>query len=571
KYLNDASPKNKYWARYSTVFTVAEVNLMEKQLLFLLDFDLRIDNSDLNEAAAVFFNGGVAADVLLTPTTPPATAPQQPAAVAEPVSALPAAPPIGDSAHMSVGYKPIDGYVPCTAHKPQTDSKIYPPTLGLGSSSEAQNPAKRQASGCHAYTLRETAITEPSTRLADKRQNRLTSAISSTSTKTPTSLLRQMPTDDKATLHPSPKKRAVSRGHLSNVPHPSPVYHHTGMQSMATTVQMPSAATASSACFLQPLEQATIKYASSRYQQQRYDPQATQGRQGTRTMPRASVSIPSFRAADAVPSGTSPLGHLSGSSAAGSSRRPKDQRTLRHQSTLPDMGRLGSERLANALHAHGTGPELSAMPQSLAAMMKAHLNAPALPVLAPPPARLASGSYRSDYSPGNTLVYEPSPITAGCSVDRLRSYSRQPSESHGTLDTLPVSALSALSVEARKLQAAAEHAGSSDYETDRTLSYSHAPGSRGHYVPQGYNPPSNSGFESSATNNSSSSNNNNNAGGGWQLKSKLLHPLSSWFRSSRHHSVSHEPASSPGVASAPKYVLDAAYSQQPCNLRSGAS
>ncbi|KAJ2402302.1 PHO85 cyclin-1 [Coemansia sp. RSA 2559] len=54
KYLNDASPKNKYWARYSTMFTVAEVNLMEKQLLFLLDFDLRIDNEDLNEAASAF-------------------------------------------------------------------------------------------------------------------------------------------------------------------------------------------------------------------------------------------------------------------------------------------------------------------------------------------------------------------------------------------------------------------------------------------------------------------------------------------------------------------------------------
>ena len=54
KNLNDSSPKNKHWARYSSVkgfegfgFSVTEVNLMEKQLLFLLDWDLRITPQDL--------------------------------------------------------------------------------------------------------------------------------------------------------------------------------------------------------------------------------------------------------------------------------------------------------------------------------------------------------------------------------------------------------------------------------------------------------------------------------------------------------------------------------------------
>ncbi|RUS31289.1 hypothetical protein BC938DRAFT_478109 [Jimgerdemannia flammicorona] len=56
KYLNDSSPKNKYWARYSSVFSVLEINLMEKQLLFLLDFDLRITEEDLFEHLSVFFN-----------------------------------------------------------------------------------------------------------------------------------------------------------------------------------------------------------------------------------------------------------------------------------------------------------------------------------------------------------------------------------------------------------------------------------------------------------------------------------------------------------------------------------
>jgi len=55
KYLNDSSPKNKHWANYSVVsstaytfgFSRTEVNLMEKQLLFLLDWDLRISTEDL--------------------------------------------------------------------------------------------------------------------------------------------------------------------------------------------------------------------------------------------------------------------------------------------------------------------------------------------------------------------------------------------------------------------------------------------------------------------------------------------------------------------------------------------
>ena len=54
KNLNDSSPKNKHWARYSSVrgyegfgFTLTEVNLMEKQLLYLLDWDLNIRENDL--------------------------------------------------------------------------------------------------------------------------------------------------------------------------------------------------------------------------------------------------------------------------------------------------------------------------------------------------------------------------------------------------------------------------------------------------------------------------------------------------------------------------------------------
>lgn len=51
KYLNDSSPKNKHWAVYAVLFDVLEINLMEKQLLFLLDYDLRFEE---DEACALF-------------------------------------------------------------------------------------------------------------------------------------------------------------------------------------------------------------------------------------------------------------------------------------------------------------------------------------------------------------------------------------------------------------------------------------------------------------------------------------------------------------------------------------
>jgi len=64
KYLNDSSPKNKHWANYSVIsnsachfgFSRTEVNLMEKQLLLLLDWDLRITEEDLYRELDVFLS-----------------------------------------------------------------------------------------------------------------------------------------------------------------------------------------------------------------------------------------------------------------------------------------------------------------------------------------------------------------------------------------------------------------------------------------------------------------------------------------------------------------------------------
>lgn len=54
KSLNDSSPKNKHWARYTVMkgydgfgFSLSEVNLMERQLLFWLDWETRVTENDL--------------------------------------------------------------------------------------------------------------------------------------------------------------------------------------------------------------------------------------------------------------------------------------------------------------------------------------------------------------------------------------------------------------------------------------------------------------------------------------------------------------------------------------------
>ncbi|EGO01453.1 hypothetical protein SERLA73DRAFT_25502, partial [Serpula lacrymans var. lacrymans S7.3] len=103
KYLNDSSPKNKHWAAYGALFDLAEINLMEKQLLFLLDYDLRFDEAEACIHLASFMpfhctpttqqqetrsaavervsKAGKARAQAQHPPTPPYDSAQQPAAV----------------------------------------------------------------------------------------------------------------------------------------------------------------------------------------------------------------------------------------------------------------------------------------------------------------------------------------------------------------------------------------------------------------------------------------------------------------------------------------------------------
>src|SRR5260221_13308466 len=54
KYLNDSSPKNKHWSSHSLFFDTPEINLMEKQLLVLLNYDLRFDEDEACRLFAPF-------------------------------------------------------------------------------------------------------------------------------------------------------------------------------------------------------------------------------------------------------------------------------------------------------------------------------------------------------------------------------------------------------------------------------------------------------------------------------------------------------------------------------------
>ncbi|WVW81355.1 hypothetical protein I302_103346 [Kwoniella bestiolae CBS 10118] len=77
KYLNDSSPKNMHWQKYGRFFSLAEVNLMEKQLLYLLDYNLRVEEPELIHHLRNFWNPAPVAKALPIPT-PEARIPSPP-------------------------------------------------------------------------------------------------------------------------------------------------------------------------------------------------------------------------------------------------------------------------------------------------------------------------------------------------------------------------------------------------------------------------------------------------------------------------------------------------------------
>ncbi|KAG0328619.1 hypothetical protein BG000_000401, partial [Podila horticola] len=98
KYLNDQSPKNKHWSAHSQVFSVGEVNLMEKQLLSLLDFDLRITEADLASSLQEFMQQSAPSGLSINTSLASSSSTYRRYSACSPVSAL--SPPA--SAHKPV-------------------------------------------------------------------------------------------------------------------------------------------------------------------------------------------------------------------------------------------------------------------------------------------------------------------------------------------------------------------------------------------------------------------------------------------------------------------------------------
>lgn len=92
KYLNDSSPKNKHWCRYAQMFSQAEINLMEKQLLFLLDYNLSITEEEVCHYAAPFLEQYGYEEEVLSPVSMSSSLPVTPRLCSGPVVDIPAEP-----------------------------------------------------------------------------------------------------------------------------------------------------------------------------------------------------------------------------------------------------------------------------------------------------------------------------------------------------------------------------------------------------------------------------------------------------------------------------------------------
>lgn len=86
KYLNDSSPKNCHWQRYGRFFSLPEVNLMERQLLFLLDYDLSVTEQQVIRHLEPFWAQAPLplAPAKVAPATPVALVPSVPVRVTIP-------------------------------------------------------------------------------------------------------------------------------------------------------------------------------------------------------------------------------------------------------------------------------------------------------------------------------------------------------------------------------------------------------------------------------------------------------------------------------------------------------
>ncbi|KAI8886479.1 hypothetical protein K501DRAFT_331256 [Backusella circina FSU 941] len=63
KYVHDTALNNKYWVTFSQIFSASEINLMERQLLQLLDYNIEIPVEDYNEIVCSLLQAKIVADL----------------------------------------------------------------------------------------------------------------------------------------------------------------------------------------------------------------------------------------------------------------------------------------------------------------------------------------------------------------------------------------------------------------------------------------------------------------------------------------------------------------------------
>ncbi|KAK4058598.1 PHO85 cyclin-1 [Microbotryomycetes sp. JL221] len=108
KYLNDSSPRNKHWRAYAHLFPLQEVGLMERQLLFLLDFDLRTDEYELTLHFEPFLRRSqTSSSTSSSSAAAPATPAQSPMRVRADLPVTPSQPVRRNSA-VSLQLAPVD-------------------------------------------------------------------------------------------------------------------------------------------------------------------------------------------------------------------------------------------------------------------------------------------------------------------------------------------------------------------------------------------------------------------------------------------------------------------------------
>lgn len=180
KYLNDSSPKNKHWAGFAKLFDPAEINLMEKQLLFLLDYDLRFEEAEAihhfapfmskrseaaketRAAAVTRVKARVQAHISMPPT-PPHDAVSHPTRPASPAPAAPAAP----SGVQNIVKRLSSTYLAISSG----NSAARPRPLSRASSSSTLGTASASGDSESGSTTSSSAYSSPATSVSSLSEN----------------------------------------------------------------------------------------------------------------------------------------------------------------------------------------------------------------------------------------------------------------------------------------------------------------------------------------------------------------------------------------------------------------